>query len=180
MKSMRKKSTRFHVGDHVRYHVGDQTYKGTIVEDQGPIGVNGRHLFRVSVPADPYEPQIRFFPEDELEPAPETDDRAALTKERILEYLVKYAGLRSMLRVESPGRQFQPRAWICLNQLGDLTHTYYPERGLVGGGTVPYGALCFDRIRKEKVGEVLEFLEHFGLTKKEAEQVIRQVGVTKK
>jgi hypothetical protein len=178
MKSVPQKATRFRFGDRVQFPMVHGKMKGVIVEDRGPHGVDGQHLFQISVPMDPFEPEMYFIKEGELEPAPESNDRAELTKERILAYL-KNAGLTRMLRVDSPGRQFQPRAWLCVNQLGDITHTFAPERGLLGGGTVPYGALCFDRIRKSKVGEVVEFLEHFGLSKKEAEQLIREIGTTR-
>ena len=85
-----------------------------------------------------------------------------------------------MLRVETPHGQYQPRAWLTLTPLGNVTHTFAKERGFVGGGTVPYDALWGDRLRKSRVGEVVEFLEHFGLTKNEAEQLIREIGTAAK
>jgi hypothetical protein len=181
MKSKRKKSIRFRIGDHVQYSTGVDTFKATIIEDDSPMGSNGNHRFRISVPVDPDEPMIWHAREDELEPAPDPKTLPPPTKEQIIDYLIRYAGLRRMLRVDPPGGpMYQPRAWVCFSQSGLVTHTFAKERGMVGGGTVPAGALCFDRIIKSQVPEVVEFLEHFGLTKQEAEDVVQRVGTTKK
>ena len=35
------------VGDKVRFHVGARSIVGQVREDRGPIGLGGRHLYRV-------------------------------------------------------------------------------------------------------------------------------------
>lgn len=39
----------FKVGDRVRFKIGARRVTGTIVEDRGPIGIDGRQLVRVEV-----------------------------------------------------------------------------------------------------------------------------------
>jgi len=43
---------RFKVGDRVRFKLGAHRVLGTIVEDRGPIGLDGRQLVRVEVELD--------------------------------------------------------------------------------------------------------------------------------
>ena len=40
------------VGDRVSVHIGTYDAVGVVVEDRGPIGVNGRRLLRVEVTMD--------------------------------------------------------------------------------------------------------------------------------
>jgi len=40
------------VGDRVSVHIGTSDAEGIVVEDRGPIGVNGRRLLRVAVTMD--------------------------------------------------------------------------------------------------------------------------------
>jgi hypothetical protein len=47
MNSARDRSPRFRVGDLVKYSTGKQTVVAKVIEDRGPIGVNGRRLFRI-------------------------------------------------------------------------------------------------------------------------------------
>ncbi len=49
----------FKVGDRVRFKLGAHRVVGTVVEDRGFIGVNGRQLVRVEVELDP--PFLREF-----------------------------------------------------------------------------------------------------------------------
>jgi hypothetical protein len=180
MKNSHPKRPAFHVGDFVQFPWGSGKATATVVEDRGPIGVNGGRLYRIRLPMDPFEPEEWEMPEDHLEPALDPRLRASeLTKPRIIAYL-KNGGLRRMLRVETPHGQYQPRAWLKLTDLDNVTYTFAKERGFVGGGTVPYDAIWGDRIRTSKVNEVVEFLEHFGLTRDEAEQIIREIGTAKK
>ena len=51
----------FHEGDHALYHVGDEDVEVEVIEERGPIGVNGRRLVRVRMPvvaSDPVEFEI--------------------------------------------------------------------------------------------------------------------------
>ena len=45
--------THFKVGDRVRFVLGARRVTGTIVEDRGPIGRDGRQLVRVEVKLGP-------------------------------------------------------------------------------------------------------------------------------
>jgi hypothetical protein len=166
---------KFRVGDRVRFTMGLRDVAATVVEDRGPIGVGGRRLFTVSVPADPFEPRVFEMPEDDLR----LDDRpepTELDKAAVIEYLVN-GGLVAILASNRAGGANQPRAWLRLDQLGNITHTFIPERGVIGGGIVPFNALHdFERIFKPKVGEVTRFLEHFGLSAQEIERVLAAVG----
>jgi primosomal protein N' len=45
--------THFKVGDRVRFQLGAHRVVGTVVEDRGFIGVDGRQLVRVEVALDP-------------------------------------------------------------------------------------------------------------------------------
>jgi hypothetical protein len=45
--------TSFNVGDRVRFKLGAHLVVGTVIEDRGFIGVDGRQLVRVEVELDP-------------------------------------------------------------------------------------------------------------------------------
>ncbi|MEO7732433.1 MAG: hypothetical protein ABIY55_15800 [Kofleriaceae bacterium] len=45
--------THFKVGDRVRFQLGAHRVTGTIIEDRGLIGLDGRQLVRVEVELDP-------------------------------------------------------------------------------------------------------------------------------
>jgi hypothetical protein len=49
----------FKVGDRVRFQLGAHRVVGTVVEDRGLIGLDGRQLVRVEVELDP--PYLRQF-----------------------------------------------------------------------------------------------------------------------
>jgi hypothetical protein len=44
--------TRFNVGDRVRFQLGAHRLVGTVVEDRGLIGVDGRQIVRIEVELD--------------------------------------------------------------------------------------------------------------------------------
>lgn len=41
---------KFRKGDRVRFQFGIYSVEGVVKEDRGPIGINGRHLYRVEFP----------------------------------------------------------------------------------------------------------------------------------
>jgi hypothetical protein len=149
-----------------------------IVEDHGPIGIGGRRLFRIEVFADPDEPIPFLVPADELEPEDNLDQqRKLLEKSRIIDYL-KQGGLVAILQSNSSGGRSQPRVWLCLDNLGNVTHTFAAERGLIGGATVPFWTLYENnKIFSAKQEEVIAFLGAFGLNRAEAEDIIQTVGI---
>lgn len=169
-------STTFRVGDRVRVPLARGSLTGTIVEDRGAIGVRGRRLYQVLVAMDPFEPAPYEVPEDELE-AIEANAESDLPAEmpRFLDYLKK-GGLISILRSGISGGRNQPRVWLTLDSLGNVTHTFNKERGLLGGEPVPIRAVHEDKVFTPKTDEVLSYLKSFGLNRKEAEDVLTSVG----
>jgi hypothetical protein len=166
----------FHVGDRVKLDFGRRKLTGVIVEDRGAIGARGRHLFRVDVPMDPFDPMTVEVPEDEIEPVRgENGAPTPIDKAKIIEYL-KSGGLVSILQSNSVGGKNQPRTWLCLDNLGNVTHTFIPERGIVGGQVVPFRAVHNDKVFSPKRDLVLSFLSSFSLSRHEAERVISQIG----
>ena len=149
---------------------------GVIVEDRGPIGVQGRRLFQVSIPMDPHEPMMVELPENEMEAVNgETEPVPTLARQKIIAYLV-HGGLIAILRSNLSGGCNQPRVWLCLDQLGNVTHTFNPERGVTGGQTAPALAIHDYKIFTSKRAEVLSFVESFGLSRLEAAKVVSEVG----
>jgi hypothetical protein len=147
-----------------------------IIEDLGPLGVGGRHLYEVEVPMDPFESTISTLREDEIEPAGEpTEAERRLARKEIINYL-RNGGLISILFTDLSGGRNQPRVWLCRDSLGNLTHTFAEERGIVGGRTVPFSAIYGDRVFSPKKDEVLSFLQSFNLNRDEAEYVLASVG----
>ena len=175
MTAIRKKSS-FRVGDRVRLGYGPRKFTGEIVEDRGAIGVGGRRLFAVSVPDDPFDDTVTEVPEDELEAV--TDEPKTLEKSKIIEFL-SFGGLLSILRNNLVGGKHQPRAWLLPNQLGNVTYTLFPGRGVIGGESVPFRALNGDKIFASKRDETIAFVESFGLTRDEAEKVVSKVGTSR-
>jgi hypothetical protein len=176
---MRNKTPRakFKVGDRVRFdHFKYPYLRGTIVEDRGPLGVDGRRLYVVSKPSDPFDPELRTISEDRLEldrtpPAP-------LEKAEIIQFL-ENGGLIWILMSNPSGEgRTDPRVWLCRDQLGGVVFTFASERGQVGGAPVPFAAFWDSaHIRAEKRDEVAAYLLTFGLTPGEADEVIQAVGV---
>jgi hypothetical protein len=177
MKTSSKQTARFRVGDRVRFPFGKYSLSGVVKEDRGPIGFQGRRLYRVRVPMDLDGPEDYTIPENELETAAKRDPvEEAPGKEEIIKYL-KNGGLVAMLMSNSSGGENQPRVWLGRDQLGNVTHTFSADRGLVGGETIPFWSL-FDneRIFLPKKDQVVAFLCSFGLSPAEAGEVIRAVG----
>lgn len=147
--------------------------KGVVVEDRGPIGVNRRRLFSVRVPNDPYDEFLVEMAEDELAPA--TNGVQTISKAEVVDYL-KNSGLIQILRMNPSEGKNEPRVWLTRDSLGNVVHTFSAERGIVGGGTIPFAAIYDYRISTAKRDEVLAFLMTFGLSKREANQLIEAIG----
>lgn len=179
MKNGRKKksSSPFQVGEKVRFLFGSGKATGTIVEDHGAIGHQRRHFYRIAVPADPEDPIIVERTEDDItRPDPADEIPPIIEKSKAIQYL-RYGGLESILFSNMTGGKYQPRVWLCVNILGDITHTFYQERGIIGGQTVPLQALWGSKILAAKKEEVIAFIESLGLTKKEAEELVAEMGI---
>jgi hypothetical protein len=173
MKASLAKSGRFRFLQHVRVPFGDKSVVGTILEDRGPLGVEGRRLYTVEVYHDPGESTVSEFPEDEIE---EYLQPSHLDRQAINDYLVQ-GGLIAMLRTNR-GRH-APAVWLCLDGFGNVTHTTTPERGVVGGRVAPlWTDTADDRIYAPKVDQVVEFIQGFGFSGDEARSVVNQVGIS--
>ncbi|UCH26927.1 MAG: hypothetical protein JSV66_04610, partial [Trueperaceae bacterium] len=58
------------VGQRVSFRLGTSDVEATVIEDRGPIGINGRRLVRVRLDADFYGEEHDFeMPVEELHPA---------------------------------------------------------------------------------------------------------------
>jgi len=140
-----------------------------VIEDRGRLGVNGRRLYRIQLDMGTEEPFAFEVPEVDLEPAGVPD------KAVILRYL-KGGGLVHILRSNLGDEQDKPRAWLSFTLSGDVTHTLEAWRGVIGGEVVPYFALHERKVFAGKREQVVKFLTSFGLTRAEAEDVVRTVG----
>jgi len=66
----KSREPRFKEGDRVAVPLGARMVDGEVIEDRGPIGVNGRRLFRVRLAQDGDESDREFeVPEEDLQRA---------------------------------------------------------------------------------------------------------------
>ena len=171
MPKLQSAQRRFQVGDWVRIPLGPRRVDALIVEDRGRIGAGGRRLLAVEVPSDPAEPMRFEVSESEAEPA----DRQAPEKGKIVRYL-KQGGLLAILQSNTSGGRDQPRVWLRYDTLGNVTYTFIERHGQVGGERVPFLAIHGERIFRAKLDAVRHFLMSFGLSRSEADDVIKSVG----
>jgi hypothetical protein len=172
-------SPTFQVGDRVRAHIARGIIPGVIIEDRGPIGFRGRRLYQVTIPENPFETKDYELQEDEIEPLDEsTQSAAALDKKQTIAFL-KHGGLLSILRSNLSGGWSQPRVWLRPDSLGNVTHTFLPEWGVIGGQLVPFQAIRGDKILMSKREDVRALLQSFGLNPSEAEDVLSSVGTVR-
>ena len=168
-------SQAFRVGDRIRAPRGRGVAIGTVVEDRGALGVNGGHIYRVLLSMDPEDPESFEYPAEELRPFAGEPPFGPADTRRLVRYL-RHGGLVSILRANMAGGKYQPRAWLCRDTLGNVTHTFYEERGLVGGQTVPFFALSGEKIFEPKREQVIAYVESFGLSRADAEAIVRRIG----
>ena len=166
------------IGDRVKIDFGRRQLTGAVVEDRGAIGIQGRRIFVVSVPMDPLDPMLVELPEDEFEPlSSDLTNRPILDKQMVISYLSN-GGLIAILQSNSSGGRNQPGAWLCLDTLGSVTHTFVPERGIIGGQAIPFSALSENKVFTPRRNEVEKFVQSFGLNHQEAQQVVAHLGTT--
>jgi hypothetical protein len=168
MSTAQKAAPRLKIGDWVSFPYGTRRVWAQVIEDRGPLGVNGRRIYRIRLGEESGESIAFEVPEDDLAPV-------HADKDVIIEYL-KRGGLIAILQSNLVGGRDQPRAWLAFDPQGRLIHTLSRERGLIGGATVPFFALQEYHIFTPKSGEVNDFLTSFGLSRTEAEDVVRSVG----
>ena len=146
---------------------------GTVVEDRGPLGIGGRHLFRVSVPSDPYEAEDYVLAEDQIERLSAEDEKELmepLEPGAVKQFLVE-GGLISILV-----RNTRERVWLRRDSYGHVIDTYVEGYSVTGGRVPPALALRGEKIFTPKQDEVIEFVKSFGLTDADARQVVSRVG----
>jgi hypothetical protein len=161
------------VGDTVSVTLGTTELQGVVIDDRGPIGAGGVHIFRIRVPNDPYEDDVFEAPEDALAPAKK--QIGPIPRQQAVSYL-EHGGLVQILKSSMSGGGNQPRVWLRRDTSGNVVHTFAGERGEVGGETAPVSALYGDRVFTPKLGDVLKFLSTFGLTESEAKRVVDKIG----
>jgi len=167
-------STGLKVGDKVWVSLPIGRGCGTVVEDRGPIGRNGRHLFRVIVPNDPYGADDFLVGEDDVEHLTKDEEQnlmSRLSPAAIQDYLI-HGGLVSMLVNHSP----EP-VWLRPGPQGSLTYTYVEGYSMTGGDPAPTGALFGEKIFSPKRNAVLRFIKSFGLNDADAHEVVHTIGV---
>jgi hypothetical protein len=165
----KKARPRFRVGDWVSFAFGTSRWGAQVIEYRGPLGINGRHIYRLRRDQEYGEPDTFELSEEDLEAAG-IPDKAVL-----LRYL-RDGGLVAMLQENLVRRRERPRAWLSYTPQAELTHTCARDRGVLGGAPVPYFALIEEKVYSAKKEEVLDFLASLGLTRAEAEDVVRAVG----
>jgi len=175
MPETRNRREAIRKGDRVRLRFGQQDVTGVVSEDHGPLGVGGRRLFQVRIPSDPFEDEVVEVSEEEVERVTEIPTPSEIPKGQITQYF-KEGGLVLILQSNLSGGRNQPTVWLCTDHSGNVTHTFIPERGIVGGARVPFYALHDEKVFTPKRGEVLTFLRSFGLNQNEAEDVLAAVG----
>lgn len=169
-------ASTFRVGDQVRVPLGRRKVTGTISEDRGRLGVRGQHIYQILVPDDPFEPTPYIYSEDEIEAIRDSPDaNSRMDLDKTIDYLT-HGGLISILRASTSGGGNHSRVWLRTDSLGNVTHTFIKERGLVGGETIPLMATHDERILAAKRGEVAALLRSFGLDDSQVDRVIRMVG----
>lgn len=167
------KSKRFKVGDKVWVQLPVGRTPGTIVEDRGPLGQGGRHIYRLEIPADPYTPTDYWATETDIErlKQQELNALAAPLPPELTVPFLKEGGLVSLLLQDG-----HKPVWLRLSPYGNITFTLIEGYSGTGGAVPPTQALHGERIRKDKVVDVARFLRTFGLTEEQANDVIRAVG----
>lgn len=175
MKKLDELRASFRVGDSVRVPLGTQKVDARIIEDRGRVGAGGRRLFVVEIPLDPLDSMTFELPETEIERGSDEDQR--IDEAKLIDYL-RNGGLIAILRSNIAGGRSQPKVWLRLDTLGNVTHTFSEGRGVRGGRTVPFWATDGESVFLEKVEEVKEYLASLGLRPEQAEDVIRAVGTS--
>lgn len=161
------------VGDNVRFTLGTTPVHGIVIDDRGPIGANRVRIFRIRVPYDHYDENVVEMPEDAL--ALENRNDEPISQREIMNYL-EQGGLVQILKSNMGGGNSRPRVWLGRDSLRNVVHTFIEERGSIGGSTVPHSALRRNRILAPKLQEVLKLLSTFGLSERDANQVVAAVG----
>jgi len=179
MKSEPQQNGEIRVGDRVRVPYVRGTISGVVIEDLGPMSKSSRRLMRVEIPQDPDDPAVWSAFDDELELEPPSEP-IPLDKAEVIEFL-KVGGLISILKPAESGKKQQLCVWLCRDNLGGVTYTFNPDRGILGGAGIPYMMLHENtKVFAREVERVVAFLRHFDLTEEEARDVVKAVGIARR
>ncbi len=126
---------------------------------------------------DPFEPAAYELPEEAIKADPESSGNEIAIKTTKLMHYLKNGGLVAILRSNTSGGKNQPKVWLRLDSLGNVTHTFIKERGK-SAANVPFSAVHEDHVFTPKRNEVLALLRSFGLDNAHAEEVITSVGTS--
>ena len=170
MSTVNSKRPKFRVGDWVMLEFGVRPAFALIIEDRGPLGVNGRHLYRIRLERSYTEPDYFELAEEDMEKV--VPDKAA-----VMQYL-KQGGLAELLQTNLRDGEKPPRVWLTFTPLGQLTPTLNPGLKATGKGTpAPFFAVLKNKVYAPDKEKVVEYLmTSFGLTQEEAEDVVHAVG----
>jgi hypothetical protein len=163
----------FSIGDKVWVPLSVGRTVGTIIEDRGRLGVSGERLFRVSIPHDPYDAEESVVSETEIERLSKHDEKELQQKllpEQILDFLAN-GGLASILH-----RNSRDRVWLRLDPLGGVTYTFNEGYSTTGGQAPPLYVMYGEKIFEPEREQVIKFVESFGLTREQAQRVVRAIG----
>jgi len=163
----------FKKGDKVWVPLAVGRVRGAVIEDRGPLGLEGRHVYRVSVPNDPYVSEEYTLSEDELTLLDEREEQSEHEQpapNAIMEFLVD-GGLIAILQTNGP-----ERVWLRRDASGNLTFTFMEGYSATGGHVPPAYALHGERIFSPKEREVSEFIQSFGLSEEQAEHIVSSIG----
>ena len=170
---------KIRVGDRVAFDWVFNHLVGIVVEITAPILPGKKRLIRVSVPNDPYEEETYPITIDDISavgdeiPTPE-----AITNAEAFDYIQN-----SLLSIIYAGYDEHRYARVWLKREhgnGFLTHTYVPDRGMLGGGGVPYDVLWNNKLKQSRLDEVRTFLKSFQLAHEQVESIIHKIGISKK
>lgn len=168
---------RYHTGTPVVLQYGVIPTLARVIEERGPLGVDGRHIYRIRILNGGEDTEAFEMPEDELSPV-------TLAREDVINYLAS-GGLIDMLGRNQGGGPNPPRVWLTYSPRRKepkgwelvVAHTFIAEEGILGGEPIPFFVLTGRKIFEPEKRKVLQFLKSFDLNGADAEDVIRRVGV---
>ena len=171
-----RKAPTLRVGDWVTIPFGVEQARAKIIEDRGTLGVGGRRLYRVRMY---HSAGVATAPPVTIEcEVPEEEVTAAhLDPGEVLDYLSQ-GGLIEILKKNQTGGKNPPRVWLRIDEHGKISYTFTPGGGLAGGEAIPFRANVGEKIVRREQDAVVDFLKSFGLDTKQAEDVVKSVGVS--
>ena len=151
---------------------------GRVKEDRGPLGLEGEHLYVVEASNRRSWPRNFLVRASEISKLTPDEQRQAVNRLEISEvkqYLVQ-GGLAKILSRFTDAIRNRPKIWLEQSSDGKVTHSFRASDSGVGGDVVPRVGVKDGKIFKPDVDEVTRFIQSFGLSLSDAEEVISRVG----